>query len=243
MGAEPVAVAPPLRVRADQRGQRGNRASRAAPSFMTTTTRSTGSVVKHTGQPAEEHCGKLACHVTLWSSRSLGDDRQDGAGHHTGAACVDLSDQAPCGPHVRAWCAHSRYAKSGGRFHPCRPGVEPRRCGVGHDAKHWGSFNEALSTVATRRAISARSRIPRKNLFQARLALSRAPAFASGTGSNDETVDALRAEIASLKQIILAVGTQAMRDAQVGNKALYSIDKKAGSGLTPPRRQQLSGTG
>jgi hypothetical protein len=121
-----------------------------------------------------ECCGKLACHVTLWSSRSLGDDRQDGAGHHTGAACVDLCDQASCGPHVRAWCAHSRYAKSGGRFHPCRPGVEPRRCGVGRDAKHWGSFNEALSTVATRRAISARSRIPRKNLFQAGLALSRA---------------------------------------------------------------------
>jgi hypothetical protein len=103
----------------------------------------------------------------------LGDDRQDGAGHHTGAACADLCDQASCGPHVRAWCAHSRYAKSGGRFHPCRPGVEPRRCDVGRDAKHWGSFNEALSTVATRRAISARSRIPRKNLFQARLALSR----------------------------------------------------------------------
>src|SRR5499427_8727329 len=95
------------------------------------------------------------------------------AGHHTGAACVDLCDQASCGPHVRAWCAHSRYAKPGGRFHPCRPGVEPRRCDVGRDAKHWGSFNEALSTVATRRAISACSRIPGKNLFRARLALSR----------------------------------------------------------------------
>ena len=116
-----------------------------------------------------ECCGKLACHVTLWSSRSLGDDRQDDAGHHTGAACVELCDQASCGPHVRAWCAHSRYAKSGGRFHPCRPGVEPRRCDVGRDDKHLGSFNEAFSTVATRRAISARSRIPRKNLFQAGL--------------------------------------------------------------------------
>jgi len=109
----------------------------------------------------------------------LGDDRQYGAGHHTGAACVDLCGQASCGPHVRAWCAHSRHTKSGGRFHPCRPGVEPRRCGVGRDAKHWGSFNEALSTVATRRAISARSRIPRKNLFEARLALSNQFAFAA----------------------------------------------------------------
>jgi len=42
------------------------------------------------------------------------------------------------------------------------------------DDKHWGSFNEAFSKVATRRAISARSRIPRKNLCQAGLALSRA---------------------------------------------------------------------
>ena len=104
----------------------------------------------------------------------LGDDRQDGAGHRTGAARADLCDQASCGPHVRAWCA-TRYAKSGGRFHPCRPGFEPRRCDVGRrDDKHWGSFNEAFSKVATRRAISARSRIPRKNLCQAGLALSRA---------------------------------------------------------------------
>jgi hypothetical protein len=103
----------------------------------------------------------------------LGDDRQDGAGYRTGAARADLCDQASCGPHVRAWCAHSRYAKSGGRFHPCRPGVEPRRWDVGRDDKHWGSFNEAFSKVATRRAISARSRIPRKNFFHG-LALSRA---------------------------------------------------------------------
>ena len=102
----------------------------------------------------------------------LGDDRQDGAGHPTGAARADLCDQASCGSHVRAWCTHSRYAKSGGRFHPCRPGVEPRRCDLGRDDKHRGSFNEAFSKAAARRAISARSRIPRKNLFQAGLTLS-----------------------------------------------------------------------
>jgi exodeoxyribonuclease V alpha subunit len=49
------------------------------------------------------------------------------------------------------------YAKSGGRFHPCRPGFEPRCCDLGRDDKPLGSFNEAFSKVAARRAISARS--------------------------------------------------------------------------------------
>jgi len=46
-----------------------------------------------------------------------------------------------------------------------RPGFEPRCCDLGREDKHLGSFNEAFSKVAARRAISARSRIPRKNLF------------------------------------------------------------------------------
>ena len=111
----------------------------------------------------------------------------DGAGHRTGAARADLCDQASWGPHVRAWRAHSRYAKSGGRFHPCRPGVEPRRCDVGRDDKHWGSFNEALSKVTTRRALSARSRIPQKNLCQAGLA-PKARAGASSARNHNPSI-------------------------------------------------------
>jgi hypothetical protein len=130
--------------------------------------RSDFAVVSTTARPICTAVRPSAFCPAVCNLRSLGGDRQDGAGHHTGAARVDLCDQASCGRHVRAWCAHSRYAKSGGRFHPRRPGVEPRRCGVGRNAKHWGGFNEALSTATTRRAVSARSRIPRKNLFQRR---------------------------------------------------------------------------
>ena len=42
---------------------------------------------------------------------------------------------------------------------------------------------------------------------------------------------------------MLGVGQQAMRDANVGNKVLTSINKKAGTGLRPPTRQNLMGTG